>query len=112
MDSQYTLEIYATENGNEPFNDWLNALKNLDTQALIFQRLQRIRLGNFGDCKPISDGVWEFRIHSTAGYRIYYSCTGKRTVLLLCAGDKGGQKKDIKQAIKYLEDYKRRTNEK
>lgn len=108
MDSEYTIQIYATESGKEPFNDWLISLKDLDAQALIFQRLQRIRLGNFGDCKPLDEGVWEFRIYSSAGYRIYYSRVGKRLILLLCAGDKSSQNKDIKRAIKYLEDYKRR----
>jgi hypothetical protein len=60
---KYEIKIYATENGNEPFREWLDSLKDFDTQALIFQRLQRIKLGNFGDCKPIDEGLWEFRIH-------------------------------------------------
>ena len=58
----YTIrlwKIYSTEEGKEPFRDWLDSLKDVDTQALIFQRLQRIKLENFGDCKPISEGLWE-----------------------------------------------------
>ncbi len=50
---EYEIKIYATENGTEPFREWLDCLKDFDTQAFIFQRLQRIKLGNFGDCKPI-----------------------------------------------------------
>ncbi len=112
MDSNFTIQVYATDSGKEPFSDWLRSLKNLDAQALIFQRLQRIKLGNFGDCKSVDEAVWEFRIHSGAGYRIYYSRIGKRIILLLCAGDKGSQAKDIKLARKYMNDYRRRNNEK
>ena len=36
---EYEITIYATENGTEPFSEWLNSLKDFDTQALIFQRL-------------------------------------------------------------------------
>jgi putative addiction module killer protein len=55
MGMEYEITIYATENGQEPFREWLDSLKDFDTQALVLQRLQRIRLGNFGDCKPVDD---------------------------------------------------------
>jgi putative addiction module killer protein len=102
----FDIQIYATEDGFEPFKDWIDSLKNLETRALIFQRIQRIKLGHFGDCKPIQDGLWEFRIHYGSGYRIYYSRTGNRVILFFCGGSKGSQKKDIKLAMKYLEDYR------
>lgn len=112
MESEYKVQLYATTNGKEPISEWLRSLKDKNSQALIFQRLQRIKLGHFGDCKPLDNGLWEFRIHSGAGYRIYYYRIGKRIILLLCGGDKGGQNKDIKLALKYLEDHRRRANEK
>lgn len=107
---EYEINIYATENGNEPFREWLNSLKDSDTQALIFQRLQRIKLGNFGDCKAIEEGLWEFRIHHKAGIRIYYARVGQRLLLIVGGGDKRSQQRDITKAKKYLEDYKRRTS--
>lgn len=64
---EYELKIYSTENDKEPFKEWLKGLSDYTSQALVFQRLQRIRLGNFGDCKPIDDGLWELRIHSKSG---------------------------------------------
>ena len=112
MYAEYAIQIFKTAKGKEPFNDWLTTLKDRDSQALIFQRLQRIKLGNFGDCKSLNDGLWEFRIHSGSGYRIYYTRTGKRVILLLCEGGKGTQSKDIKLATKYLEEYRRKSNEK
>lgn len=107
---EYELQIYTTENGKEPFSEWLKSLKSLDTQALIFQRLQRIKLGNFGDCKPIDEGLWEFRIHHKAGIRIYYARVESRLILIVIGGDKGSQERDIAKAKKYLEDYKRRIS--
>lgn len=106
---EYEIKIYATENGNEPFREWVDNLKDFDTQALIFQRLQRIKLGNFGDCKPIDGGLWEFRIHHKAGIRVYYASVGQRLILIIGGGDKGSQQRDINKAKKYLEDYKRRV---
>ena len=71
-------------------------------------RLDRLKLGNFGDCKTISDGVSELRIHYGPGIRIYYAKTGNKVILLLCGGDKGSQKKDIDKAKEYLKDYQSR----
>ncbi len=105
---EYEIRIYSNEEGKEPFRDWLDSLKDVDTQALIFQRLQRIKLGNFGDCKSISEGLWEFRIHHKAGIRIYYARVGQRLVLIIGGGDKRSQERDITKAKKYLEDYRRR----
>lgn len=105
---EYELKIYATANGKEPFNEWLNGLRDFDTQALIFQRLQRVKLGHFGDCKSVDDGLWEFRIHSKAGLRVYYARVDRKVILIIGGGDKGSQKRDIDQAKAYLKEYKRR----
>ena len=107
---EYEIKIYATEEGKEPFRERLDNLKDVDTRALIFQRLQRIKLGNFGDCKPISEGLWEFRIHHKAGIRIYYAQVGQYLILIIGGGDKRSQERDIIRAKKYLEDYKRRVS--
>lgn len=104
----YELQIYATKNGKEPFKEWLNKLKDSETQALVFQRLQRIKLGNFGDCKSLDDGLWEFRIHSKSGIRVYYARVGRQVLLIVGGGDKGSQRRDIIQAKAYLKEYKER----
>lgn len=110
MNMEYAIKIYATDDGKEPFREWLDSLKDSDTQAVVFQRLQRIKLGNFGDCKPIDDGLWEFRIHHKTGLRIYYARVGQRIILIIGGGDKRGQQRDINKAKKFLDDYKRRTS--
>jgi putative addiction module killer protein len=43
----------------------------------------------------------EFRFDFGPGYRIYFAEMGDVIVILLCGGDKGSQKKDIKIAKQY-----------
>jgi putative addiction module killer protein len=87
---------------------WFEGIGEIHTRAKILTRLDRLKLGNFGDCKTISDGVCELRIHYGPGIRIYYSKTGNKVILLLCGGDKGSQKKDIDKAKEYLKEYQSR----
>jgi putative addiction module killer protein len=54
-----------------------------------------------GDHKSVGKGVWEARFQFGPGYRIYFGKDGDRIILLLCAGDKGTQSKDIKKAQTY-----------
>lgn len=72
-------------------------------------RIDRLALGNFGDCKPLREGVSELRIDWGPGYRLYYSMLGQIFVLLLFGGDKRKQSSDISRAIANLRDYKERT---
>jgi len=107
MKEEYDIEVYITENEREPFNEWLQSLKDRKTKVAIIMRVQRLRTGNLGDFKSF-DGLYELRIRLGPGYRIYCSKTGKQLILLLGGGDKGSQKRDIKKCKEYLEDYKKR----
>ncbi len=102
------IEIYKTSSGKYPFDAWFERLREIHTRAKILTRLDRIKLGNFGDCKTIGNGLSELRIHYGPGIRIYYSKIGCKIILLLCGGNKGSQTKDIKKAKEYLIDYKSR----
>lgn len=97
------IELYALSSGREPYAEWESRL-NKDVQAIVSARLARIRGGNFGDTKSVSNGIYELRIHYGPGYRIYYGKRGKTIVILLCGGDKSSQKKDIKKAREFWED--------
>jgi len=61
-------------------------------------RLLRMEIGNFGDVKPIGEGISEARIHYGAGYRLYFIKHGNTMILMLGGGDKSSQTKDIKRA--------------
>lgn len=80
----------------------------MHTRAKILTRLDRLQIGNFGDCKTLDEGVSELRIHYGQGIRIYYSKIGSKIILLLCGGIKKSQTKDIKKAKEYFKDYKTR----
>ncbi len=73
--------------------------------AIVRARLNRIRLGNFGDCKSVGGGVEELRIDFGPGYRVYYGREGSLVVVLLCGGDKRTQARDILTAQKYWKEY-------
>lgn len=91
----------------EKFKNWFKSLKDKQAVIKINARLLRLENGNFGDIKPLGDGVYELRVFVGKGYRVYYTLRGNRLVLLLCGGHKGTQSKDIqtaKQLIKELED--------
>jgi len=102
---------YMDKNGNNPFAEWHEHLRDAKARAAIDRRLTRMELGNFGDCKPLRDGVWELRIDTGPGYRVYYAKTGSTIILLLCGGDKRKQKADIERACKYWQDWQRREGD-
>jgi len=108
---EWEIREYLSADGKCPFRDWLRSLKDVNARARIRVRINRIRLGNFGDCKSVGSGVSEFRIDYGPGYRVYYGRVSKKLILLLCGGSKKNQEKDIKLAKEYWFDYKRREDE-
>jgi putative addiction module killer protein len=103
------IRHYVSRAGKDLFDDWLSQLADARAQAKIAARINRLAAGNFGDCKPLRQGLSELRIDWGPGYRIYYAMLGKICVLLLCGGDKRRQSPDIERALEYLKDYKERT---
>jgi putative addiction module killer protein len=92
------LVYYQEDNGRSPFTEWMTALRDKIGKARIAARLRQIESGNFGDSKPVGEGVMELRIHVGAGYRVYCGRHGQHWVILLCGGDKDSQSKDIERA--------------
>ena len=73
--------------------------------GVVRARLNRIRLGNFGDCKSVGGGVEELRIDFGPGYRVYYGREGSLVVVLLCGGSKKSQARDIVTAQRQWKEY-------
>jgi putative addiction module killer protein len=103
------IRRYLPASGRDVFGEWLSKLKDVRTRAKIVARIDRLSLGNFGDCRALRGGLSELRIDWGPGYRVYYAVVGKACVLLLCGGDKRKQSSDIKRALEYLNDYRERT---
>jgi putative addiction module killer protein len=80
------------------FSKWLKSLRDKTGQRRILARLDSAGEGNFGDCQPVGGGVFEMRIHYGPGYRIYLMRREAVVYLLLIAGDKSTQARDINQA--------------
>ncbi len=82
-------------------------LPDVKGRRKIILRIQRLKLGNFGDYKSIGEGICELRIDFGPGYRVYFARKGNILVILLTGGDKYSQIKDIRkareiwQAVKY-----------
>jgi putative addiction module killer protein len=105
----FDLLDYQTADGRDPFQEWLAKLTDRQARAKVAVRVQRMAAGNFGDHKPLSDGVWELRIDHGPGYRVYYAQAGRRVLLLLIGGDKRRQQADIETAVRYWQDWQRRN---
>lgn len=104
---EYKIDIYKKLNKQCPFDLWLEDL-DLPIRAMIRAKIDRVSLGNFSTCESVRDGVSEIKIDKGPAYRIYYGTIGVKTLLILCAGIKKTQHKDIEKAIEYLSEYKAR----
>lgn len=80
------------------FRAWLLTVRDSTTSNRINARLTRMRSGLFGDVKPVGGGVSELRLDFGPGYRIYFKQYRHTIILLLSAGTKKNQKRDIEQA--------------
>ncbi len=105
----FDLLDYQMADGRDPFKEWLANLADRQARARVAVRVQRMAAGNFGDHKPLIDGVWELRIDHGPGYRVYYAQAGQRVLLLLIGGDKRRQQADIETAVRYWQDWQRRN---
>jgi len=102
------IRHYLTTSGRDPYQEWVDKLKDLTGRIAIQRRVDRVAEGNFGDHKPLQEGVHELRIDMGPGYRVYYAMESATIVLLLCGGIKRTQDADIKRATRYWRDYQQR----
>lgn len=84
----------------EEFVAWLDHLKDKRAQVRIAARLRQAESGNLGDWQPIQGEVSELRVDYGPGYRLYFARRGRIIVVILNAGDKSTQKRDIRRALK------------
>jgi len=80
------------------FDRWFDSLRDRTTQRRLDMRLRKAILGNFGDIKPVGDGVVEMREHFGPGWRMYYVQRGEVLIVMLGGGDKSTQAADIAKA--------------
>lgn len=89
-----------TVHQTEAFVTWLDELKDKRAQVRIAARLRQAESGSLGDWQPVEGEVSEMRVHHGPGYRLYFVRRGRIIVVLLNAGEKSTQKRDIRRAQK------------
>lgn len=82
MEIRYSL----TSSGRDPYQEWLDKLKDLTGHMAIQRCVDWLAEGNFGDHKSLQEGVWELRIDMGPGYHVDYAMVSGTIVLLLCGG--------------------------
>jgi putative addiction module killer protein len=105
------IRNYIDPDGRVPFREWFNSLQNKKVQTIVLNRLNRVSLGNLGDCKHLGEGIYELRIHYGPGYRVYFGDLEGVIVILLCGGTKRSQSRDIKRAKEYWLELRNRNYE-
>ena len=98
--------VFRAEDGQVPFENWLDDLDDKRAVARVLARLAQVRQGNPGDCKSVGEGVSELRVDYGPGYRVYFGQRGQTLVVLLCGGDKRTQDRDIRLAKQYWYEFK------
>jgi len=84
----------------EEFVAWLDDLKDKRAQVRIAARLRQVEAGNLGDWQPIEGEVSELRVDLGPGYRLFFTRRNRIIIVMLNAGDKSSQKRDIRRALK------------
>lgn len=95
------VQMYSTANGRVPFREWLENLE-IAIQARVTAYIKRVAAGGSRrNIRQLGDGVFEIKIDSGPGYRVYAGEIRGVIILLLIGGDKGSQRRDINQAKTY-----------
>ena len=99
------LELFRLPSKEAPFETWMNKL-NLETRVKINAYLLRVCHGGAKkNIRSLNDRIFEIKISSGPGYRVYFGEKESKIILLLLGGDKGSQKRDILKAKGYWRIY-------
>ena len=83
----------------EPFEAWLDGLKDRLTRIRLSRRLDKAERGLLRDVEPVGEGVYEMREFFGPGWGMYYVQRGQVLIVMLGGGDKSTQQADIAAAI-------------
>ncbi len=92
--------ICQTDEGREPFSEWLHHELDPVTRGRVRARIDRMEDGLFGDAQPIGNGLSELRLDFGAGYRVYFG-QRRNEVHLIRGGSKRTQATDIAAAKEF-----------
>lgn len=101
---QWKIEYWDAGKTKNPIEKWLDKLTKEQLRSVSKEISLLEASGNelqLPHSKALGKGLFELR-ERRHGYRIYYSFQGEFIILLLAAGDKKSQKRDIKIARERL----------
>ncbi len=101
---RWKIEYWDGAKKNNPIEKWFNSLtdEQFKEVAAVIKILEKS--GNalkLPHSRPLKKGLFELR-ELKYGYRIYYSFSGGDIIILLAAGNKSEQERDIRIARKRL----------
>ena len=96
---------YVSSAGQDPFQVWIDGLRDLRCRVAVLRRIDRLAAGNPGDHRYCREGVWELRVDCDPGYRVYFARRAAECVLLLGGGSKRRQAGDIDAAVTRWKQY-------
>jgi len=98
-EARIRTETFRDQRGRSLFDEWMATLDGR-TRGVIDSHMTKFRAGLLGNCEPLGQGLLELKIDFGPGYRVYFVWTSPESVLLLRAGDKSTQRRDIKRALR------------
>ncbi len=101
---EWQIEYWEETQGKSPVEKWLDKLTKDQLKAVAEELMLLEKAGNelkLPHSRSLGDGLFELR-ERRYGNRIYYAFHGKRLIILIAAGDKKSQKRDIKIARERL----------
>lgn len=101
---KWVIRYWTNENGKSPIEKWLDKLTKEQFNSVAEELSILEELGNelkLPHSRALGKGLFELR-ERQFGYRVYYCFKGNQLIILLTAGDKKSQEKDIKTAYKRL----------
>jgi len=104
------VQEYIAADASCPYEKWFNSL-NAQAAAKVAIAITRISQGNLSNVKVLRGSLHEYRIDFGPGYRIYLGRDGQRIIILLGGGTKKRQRQDIRSALRFWQEYKKRKGE-
>ncbi|BBH54690.1 type II toxin-antitoxin system RelE/ParE family toxin [Fluviispira sanaruensis] len=98
----WEIEFFEDKRGKKPVQDWFAKLAKPD-QKEIAKLLGLLEIFGYElalpHAKNLGGGIYELRAKAKgAGYRVYYTFKNDKIIILLVAGDKSTQQRDIEKA--------------
>ena len=103
------IRAYVDTRDTIPILTWVRYL-DLRERKQVLAAIARFEAGNLSDVKSLrgTPGLFERRLRSRSGLRIYFGRDGQTLIILLGGGRKSSQRHDIDSARASWQDYTER----